>query len=334
MATEIAPLRRRRTPEQILADRREGRARAKVLAQKLAATEAGAARRPKKETVMSEPDRPIFLCTSHLRGPMQVVVVGCGGTGARVVAPLSQMLRPGDALVLLDHDIVEDRNLLRQHFTARDIGSPKSLVLGSRYRREGIHTMAFQQRLTVDNMQQVGAQVYGAVYEQQCRPVGTILIGCVDNAAARRGMHAALQQSSRWGLNPMAWIDAGNEMRAGQVLLSLKSWNVKVVGPTGPGYEVALPVNMDGLATAMPQLLRDAPDEVGTGCAERMDLQSVQVNHMAAAGIINTVSWLLLGIPFTSCGAFFSTLNTMQPIRIAGVRSNILLPETTHAISV
>ena len=64
-----------------------------------------------------------------------------------------------------------------------------------------------------------------------------------------------------------------------------------------------------------------------------MDVQTVMVNHMAAAGAINCLSWLMLGIPFTSCGAFFSTLNTMQPIRLNRVQPGTytIEPELTFA---
>ena len=315
------------------------RAASRALARKLAATEQGG-RRPKEKKmaeVQSEAPKPLFVCTSTLRGPMQVIVVGAGGTGARVVPPLMQMLRPGDSVAILDHDIVEDRNLLRQHFTSRDIGQPKALVLSGRYRREGINTLAFQQQMSEANVGDLAVQVSTSIREGLAggaRPVSTVIIGCVDNAAARRGMYAAyLAQGPRWGVNHVAWIDVGNEMRAGQVLLSLRTWPVKVTGPTGPGFEVPVSINMDGLKLAMPQLLRDEPAAAAQeGCAVRMDLQTVQVNHMAAAAVINTLSWLLLGIPFTSCGAFFSTLNTMQPIRIVGNSGYALLPEVTHAI--
>ena len=101
----------------------------------------------------------------------------------------------------------------------------------------------------------------------------------------------------------------------------------------------------------MPQLLRsqpwmcptDGPALVPFGqacpvchrteasCGERMDLQTVMVNHLAAGVMINVLSWLLLRIPFVAAGAFFSTLNTMTPIRLTGVAGSTLLPETTYA---
>ena len=265
-----------------------------------------------------QPSPIVAIATA--RGPMHFVVVGAGGTGARVVPPLTQMMRPGDVLSILDHDVVEDRNLVRQHFSERDIGSPKALVLATRYRKAGMEVNAYQRQVVEGEVQEVGA-LLSTVQPAHCG--GTIIIGCVDNAAARRGIAGLLGcvSSSR------AWIDVGNEMRAGQVLLSLNRWLLRVPGV----YQEPQRCSMNGLALAMPQLLRD--EVVPTaGCGVRMDLQTVQVNHMAAGAAINVVSWLLMGIPFTSCGSFFSTLNTMQPIRIERVSGGILFPETTYAV--
>ena len=279
----------------------------------------------------SDKKTPYFQERWFDRWILHIIIVGAGGTGARVMPPLMQMLRPGDAVSIIDHDIVEDRNLIRQHFTGRDIGQPKALVLRSRYQREGIISLAFQQQLTAANAETLGSQVLAVVREYGSRPVGTIIIGCVDNAAARRAIYTLTRTVPG---NSTAWIDVGNEMRAGQVLLSLKSWSLKVTGPgLTSGYDFPVACSLAGLQEAMPQLLRDDPTDTTEGCAQRMDLQTVQVNHMAAAAVINVVSWLILGIPFTSCGAFFSTLNTMQPIRIAGISGLTLLPETTYAIS-
>ena len=50
-----------------------------------------------------------------------VTVVGCGGTGGFVADGLCRVLPPRAELVLVDHDIVEERNLVRQNFAVDDI---------------------------------------------------------------------------------------------------------------------------------------------------------------------------------------------------------------------
>lgn len=291
----------------------------------------------------SNPEKPLIIATSApLRGSLRVILVGAGGNGARVMPPLMQMLRPGDSVVIVDHDIVEDRNLARQHFTERDIGRPKALVLAERYRRSGVHVAAFAQQLTRET---AGPLITSL--PQVATHTTTVAIGCVDNWQARAEIKLALP---RYVPLPSAWIDVGNEMRGGQVLMSLMGWPLHVPPITAPGQ--ATSINLDAF-TAMPQLLRAQPwdcipcgirNTAGAGtcrecqqpqasCGQRVDLQTVMVNHMAAAAAINCLSWLMLGIPFTSCGAFFSTLNTMQPIRLARFnRSSLRLePDTTFA---
>lgn len=274
-------------------------------------------------------DMPLVV-TSVCPGPTMVLVVGAGGTGARVVPPLTQMLRPNDHLIIIDHDIVEDRNLLRQHFSSRDIGSPKAMVLAQRYRKNGITTSAIQDKVTAANSAAMLGQL-GVGGLPQPRPQSLIIIGCVDNPAARVGINALLDNLRHSGLPSAAWIDVGNETRVGQVLLTLKNWPGKVAGQYAGG---PVNINLPGLQKAMPQLLRSSAADAEESCGMRIDLQSVQVNHLAAAAAINCVSWLLLGIPFTSCGAFFSTLNTMQPIKLARlVGTGVIEPETTYAIA-
>jgi molybdopterin-synthase adenylyltransferase len=59
---------------------------------------------------------------------MRIVIIGCGTTGNQII-PLLE----GD-LLLIDRDIVEEKNLGRQQlYTAVDVGKPKALVLGERF---------------------------------------------------------------------------------------------------------------------------------------------------------------------------------------------------------
>ncbi len=282
------------------------------------------------------PESPI-LCTSQFRGPLTVIVVGAGGTGARLVPPLVQMLRRGDSVAIVDHDIVEDRNLVRQHFVARDIGQHKAAVLAARYQRpERIAIRAYTAQLR-ESPAGARNELMTAIITTSTegrrttnqRDQGVILVGCVDNAAARRAMRLAAAWVPPELGHQTAYIDVGNEMRGGQVLMSLPFWNLTVRAGKG---ELDGAWSMPALETAMPQLLRDAKRDT-VPCGERMDLQTVQVNHLAAATAINCLSWLLLGIPFSACGCFFSTLNTMQPIGIDQVDwgNHQILPTTTYA---
>ena len=283
------------------------------------------------------PEKPLILVTAApLRTSLRVVLIGAGGNGARVMPPLMQMLRPGDTVSIIDHDIVEDRNLVRQHFIERDIGRPKALVLAERYRRPSIAVTAFAQQVLATTAPHLVADL------PQVSPSSTIVIGCVDNWEAR----VQIQAMNDLIPDPSAWIDVGNETRGGQVLMSLYKWPMTMAGISSSVLPGTIPA-----FHAMPQLLRAQQwmcQQCGTrnsaatcpecqqpqvSCGQQLDIQTVMVNHMAAAGVINCLSWLMLGIPFTSCGGFFSTLNTMQPIRLdrLGPTPGLIEPELTFA---
>lgn len=281
-----------------------------------------------KKAKAEEPGEKLIVATPRPTGRLAVFVIGAGGNGARVVPPLTQMLRTGDVLNIVDDDIVEDRNIARQHFATADIGQPKALVLANRYRRRNITPNAFVRKLERQNI----AAMTEGILATTPNPSGVVFIGCVDNAAGRKAIQEAMVHVNRNILRSVAWIDVGNENRGGQVILTLKSWPLRITGSVVD--EGAF--NMPGI-DAMPQLLVARPEEAQEeSCRDRIDLQTVMVNHMAAGSAINCLSWLMLGLPFTSCGAFFSTLNTMQPIKLTDVQyppadGPQILPEKTYA---
>jgi molybdopterin/thiamine biosynthesis adenylyltransferase len=256
-----------------------------------------------------------------------------------------QVLRRGDTVAIVDGDHVEDRNLARQNFRARDIGVNKAEVMAARYRRDGVTVEAYASMLTEANAEPIVAGTTG-------NPVGRILLGCVDNWRARRLMDT----TTRAAVSRL-WIDGGNERRGGQVLLSATAWPCTVKGPYARSasgmYEAPGLWTLPGLQTAMPQLLeaqswhchRCKVDNDGTretckkckqpedSCRDRIDLQTVAVNQMSATCIMNALANVLYQVPFSCAGAFFSTLNTMSPIKLETVNWDRwhVLPETTYA---
>lgn len=273
-------------------------------------------------------DSPI-VCTSQYRGPLNIFLIGAGGTGARVMPPLTQMLRQGDRIAIIDDDIVEDRNLARQHFSQRDTGRHKAVVLAERYAKPGrIEVSAHTVKLNRHDVLNIVLDAIPITSMSRLYSAN-VFLGCVDNARARAAIQAAIH-ALRLDSRLCAWIDVGNETRGGQVLMTLGRWTLRLSAGAysgSPGHWT-----MPTMESAMPQLLVARSDDTAS-CGERLDLQTVQVNHLAAASMINCLSWLMLGIPFTAAGAFFSTLNTMQPIKIAKANfpAMTLNPETTFA---
>ena len=106
-----------------------------------------------------------------------VTVVGCGGTGGFAAESLCRLL-PGHAdLVLVDHDRVEERNLLRQNFYREDLGQFKSETLAH--------------RLAKKFDRQVGYSTLPVAMTQLTFP--GLVIGCVDNGLARRDIARAVK---------------------------------------------------------------------------------------------------------------------------------------------
>ena len=266
---------------------------------------------------------PILVKSVHVQPgspptPMNVIVVGAGGTGGRLIPPLMQILKQGDSVAIVDGDIVEQRNLLRQNFRIRDIGENKAEVMARRYRRDGINVAAFATMYKSDLYREMINHGY---YK-------TIFLGCVDNPEARNEIsNSAPEESS-------IWIDGGNEMRGGQVIVSANGWPFEVsewIRDRNEYYKRSSLWHIRGMK-AMPQLLTisEKPQE---GCGNRIDLQTVAVNQLSATCMLNALTCILHGVTFSNCGVFFSTLNTMSPIKLAKVDwdYNVVNPELTYA---
>ena len=108
----------------------------------------------------------------------EVVVVGCGGTGGWVAESLCRVLPQEAHLILVDYDRVEVPNLLRQNFTRADLDQFKSECLAKRLsskydRAIGYSTLPF-------NFETRG-----------------IIVGCVDNGAARRDIASIIKTCLR-----------------------------------------------------------------------------------------------------------------------------------------
>jgi PRTRC genetic system ThiF family protein len=134
-----------------------------------------------------------------------VIVVGCGGTGAqvaRIVARIIYDMRRARLhtpnVLLVDPDIVEERNCGRQLFAPSDaaLGLPKVEVVGRRLNMAlGLDIAWCVEPFSVEK--------HGNRYGSQ------LVIGCVDNHLARRELHQV------GGI----LLSAGNYRDGGQVVI-------------------------------------------------------------------------------------------------------------------
>jgi PRTRC genetic system ThiF family protein len=146
------------------------------------------------------------LVTAH--GPLRVVVVGVGGTGASVLGglpALDQSLRafghPGLQVTVFDPDRVSEANCARQPFARCEIGSPKASLLVSRINAFYGYSWDARVEAVTPDTQTLGA--------------ADLVIGCVDTRAARLAIKTAMTR----GYQDAYWLDYGNNAGAGQFVL-------------------------------------------------------------------------------------------------------------------
>jgi len=152
-----------------------------------------------------------YVHAELLNRPVKIVLVGGGGNGSRVLEHLiclhKAMVAKGHPfgldVLLIDHDTVSEANIGRQAFYPCDVGSYKALTLINRANMALGDTGwdAGIERLTPESTALRDAD---------------IVIGAVDNRAARHAIVTCLQQSYS---DRVYYLDLGNKSGTGQVVL-------------------------------------------------------------------------------------------------------------------
>lgn len=257
-----------------------------------------------------------------------VVVVGCGGTGSFVAEDLCRILVNSPLeLLLVDYDVVEDRNLVRQNFYAEDLGRYKAQVLAERLasrfgRGVGYSIFPFAKDL-VNRGKKSGRWVFKSMRRK-------IVIGCVDKAASRRGIAESLDYHD-W------WIDAGNGYESGQVLLGNATTVEKLENGFSEMYHAVSQLPIPSLQ--VPSLLIEPTktEAEQLNCAEAVEenLQSPVINRAMAMLTVDIFQKLLTG-RLTWMGAYIDletgslTPVPAEPVTVArmlGIRVNKLMSQ-------
>ena len=253
-----------------------------------------------------------------------IVVVGCGGTGGFVAEGLCRLLSGSDIpIILIDHDRVEPHNLVRQHFYAGDVGKFKSQALAERLSRQfgrhiGFSVYPYMYDLVRENY---GGGLYS-------RAIQGIIIGCVDNANARRDISESLDFSN-W------WLDAGNGLSSGQVLLG----NTKHKGDLersfieAAGVVQRLPMPTLQLPSLLAPPTRKEPDTRDCAQAVATEEQGPVINQAMAMLVLEFMHRMLKGT-LTWMGAYIDlAAGTLQTVpaepetvaRMCGVKVDTLI---------
>lgn len=268
--------------------------------------------------------------------PQTVVIYGVGGTGSRIVPAVAQLMSTlptllNPALVLVDFDEVEAKNLARQNFAASDVGKNKALALAARYGK------AYPQVKITPLQVAAGSQEYAEALEMYGLTTAisgpTLHILAVDSAAARRSILRHILVSSSV-TSPAVIVDCGNEDIFGQVQVFTTSglersaaaalefvynWYQGVLG-----QEVVIPeIPMD-----VDHYLHLVDGESTRSCAD-LD-QTLAINNLMAAQAIAIAQNLLMGKPMRYWRVSFDLFNgvSYDPICVREIiRRAAQLPE-------
>jgi PRTRC genetic system ThiF family protein len=220
----------------------------------------------------------------------EVVLVGCGGTGAqlarslcRIVYDLKCRRKHAPALKFVDPDRVESRNIGRQLYTTADVGDFKAAVLARRFNCSlGLditwHNEPFDAERHADQ--------------------ASLVCGAVDNHLARRAL------AQHRGL----WLDCGNHLDSGQIVLGNTNDPALVRRSIQTGTYHYLP----NAALLFPALLEPEPPSVpqpAASCAQLVETgdQALLINDLIATVAAQYLYKLLNHEPVSTFVSFCDT---------------------------
>ncbi len=227
-----------------------------------------------------------------------LTLVGCGGTGSHIASGLVSLAQAlwsravTADILFIDPDVVEPKNVGRQLFSMADVGRPKAQVLAERLNAAFATTTGYAVRkvdaLDTFMVETARRDVSTRHAVSAPRDVSTcsVVIGAVDNAAARR----VIARSVRAAKGRVWWLDAGNENASGQVALG------NSFAPISP--RLGLVADLPAPPVVYPDLVRSpSPRGRGRSCADLAaeGVQGLMVNRMAAAWALALLHDFLLG---------------------------------------
>ena len=266
--------------------------------------------------------------------PANFYIFGAGGTGARIVQMLAQLIssidwvmRAEPIIYLFDDDVVEEKNLKRQLFAKADVGKHKAEVIARRYSAAyGVPIIPILRRVMTEA--DVIVPVRETYYAQlapkpkidclmpavvgMTRPSISFL--AVDSMEARRCIIAALAHMY-FPFNNVI-IDPGNEDDFGQISV-FNCFNEQLYTPK-LGYANSYDTwvnnipdthlhqfNLHLIPCPMTRYLT-AEDTVGSGSCGDME-QTLAINAIVAAACVGIAQDLMMCKPIQVKTAYFGT---------------------------
>lgn len=242
--------------------------------------------------------------------PVEVNVIGAGGTGcqvltslARISCALRQLGHLGLHVNVIDGDMVTKANLGRQLFSASEVGLNKAVVLATRINR----FFGFDWDAVKEN------------YPYDGCTTANVTITCVDNVKARIKIGKFLRDNVKPKTNrdhdmtkPYYWLDFGNTADTGQVVLGT------ICEIEQPKKSKVPSASKLKCVDEMFDLTKVKDEDSGPSCslAEALRKQDLFINSTIAQFGCN-IFWKLFSGSIDTQGAFINlkTLNT-NPINI------------------
>ncbi len=285
---------------------------------------------------------PLKVVIPGPHNALRLYLIGTGGTGSWLaphVVRLARFLRETKGMTvfvtMIDPDVVEPKNVFRQNFSTAEIGSRKAetlaLRLGAAWGIEiQVHTERFDK----------------GMIEWQHGDIG-LLIGCVDNAAARKSIADALNQSGQWWnsgaysdqsppLPQVWWLDTGNGENTGQVVLGSTN-SLKILRHAFPHYpDCTYCVHLPAPHLQHPDLLEQRPhsstvqaETLAASCADLLwsGDQSPSINSMVAS-IASAYLWRIFADK-----KGLTTFATYCDLRTFSLRSQFITPDAVAQVA-
>ncbi|RAM49911.1 MAG: thiamine biosynthesis protein ThiF [Hapalosiphonaceae cyanobacterium JJU2] len=221
-----------------------------------------------------------ILPRNHSR--INFVLVGAGGTGGYLAEDLCRIIlqiqQTGKEVnfTIIDGDTVEPKNITRQNYQKTEIGLPKAETLAFRCSAKyGIKITAICDWFEEGMVRAISS--WNSL---------TVVIGCVDNSAARSKIHLVLKLNSVKEPASLFWLDCGNSSHSGQVVIGTHS-SFDIVQASNNPDEPKFWLHFPSPALVHPELLIPQPEELtdnNLSCAEiqMRNYQSLFVNQMTS----------------------------------------------------
>lgn len=229
----------------------------------------------------------IFQLTKKLGlgSKLNVFVIGCGGTGARMVESLASMNhalgelgRSQFHVTVFDDDTVSPTNIGRQPFYPIDVGLHKAEVLVGRI------NMCYGFDWEFSNTR------FSANTHEDYNNSPDLIIGCVDTVASRKEIMQFIQQiqAKRYNKESLCyWLDCGNSAKTGQVCLGVsKNMEQREVELFNDPNEGQMQSYLPYIVELFPELLEnDYVEDDAPSCSmkEALDKQSLFINRAVAS---------------------------------------------------